>query len=270
MKRVTTPGLAAALAALAALAAALVSGCAVDDRELGAAAAAQIDRQVTIVADPAAQQAMQRFGMALVRASERVTGPTDFAWRFRVVEDTAINAFALPGGYVYVHTALIRQADDAAELGGVIGHEIAHATLRHGALQQEKRQLGTAAITAVCLFTGWCDGGLAQVAVDVGATAVFSKFSRADELQADSAGVFYARAAGLDPRGVTRFFRKLESKRGESPAVLQFLSTHPMESDRIARVEGLLGPGGGATPTAVAPDSMTALFNRLKRSSAPR
>lgn len=252
------------------VAALLLAGCEVDDRELGASAAAQIDRQVTVVADPATQDAMQRFGMALVRASEQVTGPTGFAWRFRVVEDSAINAFALPGGYVYVHTALIRQADDAAELGGVIGHEIAHATLRHGAEQQEKRQLGSAAITAVCLFTGWCDGGLAQVAIDVGATAVFNKFSREDELQADSAGVFYARAAGLDPRGVTRFFRKLETERGSMPAVLQFLSTHPMEADRIERVDRLLGPGAGATPGAVAPDSLTALFSQLKRSSAPR
>lgn len=245
-------------------------GCEVDDKELGAASAAQIDKQVTIVADPQAQAAMQRFGMALVKASEQVTGPTDYAWRFRVVEDTTINAFALPGGYVYVHTALIRQADDAAELGGVIGHEIAHATLRHGAEQAEKQQLGSAVVTAVCLFTGWCDGGLAQVAINVGTTAVFSKFSRTDELQADSAGVFYAKAAGLDPRGVTRFFKKLEAERGASPTVLQFLSTHPMESDRIERVDRLLGPGGTLPSGSVAPDSLTALFSRLKRSSGPR
>ncbi len=170
MKRVTTPGLAAALAALAALAAALVSGCAVDDRELGAAAAAQIDRQVTIVADPAAQQAMQRFGMALVRASERVTGPTDFAWRFRVVEDTAINAFALPGGYVYVHTALIRQADDAAELGGVIGHEIAHDFV--AGRDQTQRTSGRNTKMKHCLTTQkFADGGT-QHRATIGTTRV--------------------------------------------------------------------------------------------------
>jgi predicted Zn-dependent protease len=257
VKRAVVAGCAAALAA-----------CEVDDRELGAAAAKDIDAKVTIVADAAAQDAMQRFGMALVRASEQVTGPTNYAWLFRVVQDSAINAFALPGGYVYVHTALLRQAGDAAELGGVIGHEIAHATLRHGAEQAEKRQIGSVAITAVCVFTGWCSGGLGQVAVDVGTTAVFSKFSRTDELEADSAGVLYARAAGLDPTGVTRFFKKLEAERGASPRILAFLSTHPMESDRIARVERLLGPGAANAP--VAPDSLVGLFNRLKRSSAPR
>lgn len=252
-------------AAAGCLAAAAASACAVDDAELGAAAAAQIDRQVTIVGDPAVQDAMQRFGMALVRAS----GPTPYQWRFRVVEDSTINAFALPGGYVYVHTALIRRAGDAAELGGVIGHEIAHATLRHGATQAEKKQVGSAVIMAVCLITGWCDGGLAGAAIDVGATAVFSKFSRTDELQADSAGVFYAQTAGLDPRGVTRFFRTLEAERGSSPAILQFLSTHPMEADRIARVEQLIGPV--PSPASPAPDSLTALFRLLqRRSSAPR
>lgn len=251
-------GLAAAL---------LLTACDVDDSELGAAAAQEIDRQVTMVADPAVQDAMQRFGMALVRASERVTGPTTFAWRFRVVRDTTINAFALPGGYVYVHTALLQQAGDAAELGGVIGHEIAHATLRHGAEQAEQKQVGAVAITAICLFTGWCSGGLAQVAVDVGTTAVFSKFSRGDELEADSAGVLYARAAGLDPTGVTRFFRKLEAERGASPRILQFLSTHPMEADRIARVERLLGPARPSGP--VAPDSLVGLFRVLQRAGAP-
>lgn len=251
-------------------AALLLVGCEVDDKEIGAAAAAEIDRQVKVVGNADAQETMQRFGMALVRASEQVSGPTGFAWRFRVVEDSTINAFALPGGYVYVHTALIQRADDAAELGGVIGHEIAHAILRHGAEQQEKRQIGGAVITAVCLFTGWCDGGMARVAIDVGATAVFSKFSRTDELQADSAGVYYAKAAGLDPRGVTRFFRKLEADREGSPSVLQFLSTHPMESDRIARVDRLLGPSAGNAAVPVAPDSLTALFSRLQRSSGPR
>lgn len=247
----------------------LLTACEVDDRELGAAAAQDIDAKVTMVADAAAQDAMQRFGMALVRSSERATGPTNYTWRFRVVQDSAINAFALPGGFVYVHTALLREADDAAELGGVIGHEIAHATLRHGAEQAEKRQIGSVAITAVCLFTGWCSGGLAQVAVDVGTTAVFSKFSRTDELEADSAGVLYARGAGLDPAGVTRFFKKLEAERGASPQVLQFLSTHPVERERIARIERILGPGGGAARQAVAPDSLTALFRTLQAASRP-
>ncbi len=257
---------------LALLAAGTLAGCEVDDREIGAAAAKQIDEQVTPLADPAAQAAMQKLGDALVRAS----GDTNYQWRFRVVVDSSINAFALPGGFVYVHTALIARAGDVDELGGVVGHEVAHAVLRHGAEQAEKGQIGTAILAGVCLFTGWCDGGLASVAINVGTTAVMSKFSRGDELEADSAGVQYAARAGLDPRGVTRFFKKLEAERGDSPAILQFLSTHPMEADRIARVESLVAAGaarrvGSGAPTATPKDSLVAWFALLQsRSSAPR
>jgi predicted Zn-dependent protease len=168
----------------------------------------------------------------------------------------------LPGGFVYVHTALVARADDPSELGGVLGHEIAHAILRHGASQQQSRQVGAVVITAVCLFTGWCDGGLSTLALEAGQAAVFSKFSRTDELEADSAGVAYAAAAGLDPRGVVRFFGKLEEEQQRVPALLQVFSTHPMGKERIARVEELLGPAK-AEPTV--PANLVRDFTVLKR-----
>lgn len=226
-----------------------------DDRTLGAAAAEVMDRRVTFHPDLRAQAALARLGAPLVRAS----GDTAYAWRFRLVVDTSLNAFALPGGYVYVHTGLVSAASDPAELGGVLGHEIAHAVLRHGARQAAKRQRLALAVGTACLLTGWCSGGLGSLAADLGTAAAASRFSREDELQADSAGVRYAEGAGLDPRGVARFFRRLEARREASPAILQFLATHPMEAERIARVERLAGPANAAVP-----DSAEAAFRDLR------
>jgi predicted Zn-dependent protease len=245
------------------VAATLLGACGVDEAALGKASAAQIDTQVAFVADPVVQADLARLGNALLRAA----GPQPYAWRFRVVRNDQINAFALPGGYVYVQTGLLSAVRDVNELGGVLGHEIAHAVLHHGVQQERKRQAGTMAISAVCALTGWCDGGLSQAAINIGEAAVYSKFSRTDELQADSAGVLWAARAGLDPHGVARFFGRLEGERTADQAVSRFFASHPMERERMARIERLIG---GVTPRP-APDSLVVLFNELKaRAAGPR
>lgn len=243
------------------LAALLLAACASDsspeeEHELGAAASQEIERQVRVIDDPVATRALEAIANPLVDAA----GPREFPWRFQLVADTTVNAFALPGGFVYVHAGLVRAAEDPAELAGVLGHEIAHATLRHGSEQARKQQgLGTV-ITVVCLFTGFCDGGLAQLAINVGASALTARFSRTDELEADSAGILYAARAGSDPRGVIRFFTRLRGERGNEPAILEFFSTHPMEGTRIQAAERMIGPGA---PTG-APPAMRQAFDVLK------
>lgn len=244
-----------------ALLALLIAGCSSDtspeeEHELGTAAAQEIERQVRVVEDPVAEGALTAIAAPLVDAA----GPREFPWRFKLVADTTVNAFALPGGYVYVHTGLVRTAEDASELAGVLGHEIAHATLRHGSEQARKQQGVGTVLTVVCLFTGLCDGGLAQLAINVGANALTARFSRTDELEADSAGILYAARAGSDPRGVIRFFTRLRGERGNEPAILEFFSTHPMEGTRIQQAERMIGPGA---PTG-APPAMRQAFGVLK------
>ncbi len=224
--------------------------------------ARRLEQQLPIVTDSAATAALEAIGSSLVAAS----GPEEHPWRFRLVQDTTLNAFALPGGFVYVHTALVRAAKNVDELAGVMGHEVAHARLRHGAKQQDKATAGTVAIALVCGFTGWCGGSVAQAAIRVGAGATFAKFSRTDELQADSAGLLYAAAAGYDPRGIITFFETLQATSGaQTPVALQFFASHPMEKTRIARAKRLLPT---TPPPAPAPAAMRSAFDELKRAVA--
>lgn len=227
----------------------MLSACtmdATDERRLGAEAAAEVERRVEVVRDPEAERALATIGHALVDAGGAVEQP----YQFRIVRDSSVNAFALPGGFVYVHTGLLRSARDVSELAGVLGHEVAHARLSHGAEQARKQQGLSAVITVVCLFSGLCDGGLSQVAINVGANVLTAKFSRTDELEADSAGIVYTTRAGIDPRGMIRFFGRLREQSGNVPAYLEWVSTHPMEGTRIEAAERLIGPGAPATAPA--------------------
>ncbi len=226
------------------------------------AEADRLEQTLPIVTDSVATVALEAIGSSLVAAS----GPSEHPWRFRLVQDTTLNAFALPGGFVYVHTALVRAARNVDELAGVMGHEVAHARLRHGAKQQDKATAGTVAISLVCGVTGWCSGAMAQAAIRVGASATFAKFSRTDELQADSAGLLYSARAGYDPRGIITFFETLQaSDGGATPAAMQFFASHPMEKTRIARAKRLLPK---EAPKAPAPEAMRSAFEVLKRELA--
>lgn len=239
-------------AAVAAGSILLLAGCSMDsteERRLGAEAAAEIERRVRVVDDAAATRALTTIGNAIVQAG----GPVAYPYTFRIVRDSSVNAFALPGGFVYVHTGLLRNVRDVAELAGVLGHEVAHARLSHGARQARTQQGLSAAVTVVCLFTGLCDSGVSQVAINLGANALTAKFSRTDELQADSAGIVYTTRAGVDPRGMVRFFARLREESGHMPAYLEWVSTHPMEGTRIEQAERLIGPAGPQrTPAALA------------------
>ena len=218
----------------------------------------QLERALPIVTDRAATAALEAIGSSLVDAS----GPREHPWRFRLVRDTTLNAFALPGGFVYVHTATVRAAKDVDELAGVMGHEVAHARLRHGAKQREAQTVGSVAIALFCGITGWCSGAVTQAAIRVGASAAFSKFSREDELQADSAGLLIAAQAGYDPAGIIRFFETLQrTEETAGPSVLQFFASHPMEKTRIARAKRLLPEAAAARR---APAAMREAFAVLK------
>ena len=221
-------------------------------------AADGLERQLSIVTDSAATAAIEAIGSSLVAAS----GPTEHPWRFRLVRDTTLNAFALPGGFVYVHTALVRAAHDVDELAGVLGHEVAHARLRHGAKQQDQQTAGAVVISLFCGLSGWCDGALVQTAIRVGASAAMAKYSRADELQADSAGLLFSAQAGYDPRGIIRFFETLKAEKGPGSAALEVLQSHPMEETRSARAKAMLPAG---RPTALAPAELRAAFEVLQR-----
>ncbi|MFN8155003.1 MAG: M48 family metallopeptidase [Bacteroidia bacterium] len=152
----------------------------------------------------------------------------EFAWKVHVLQDdTMLNAFCTPGGYIYVYTGLLRYLDSEDQLAGVLGHEMAHADLRHSTEQMTKN---TGLKIVLHLLFG--DG---SVLGDMAGGIAGLSFSRSDETEADLQSVRYLYDTDYDPRGVARFFEKMEQK-GETLGPMVFLSTHPNPENRVKRI----------------------------------
>ena len=219
----------------------LLAACSVsEDQEvaLGRRNAAEINAQLPIVTDPAVSSYIQDLGESIARTTSR----SDLDWHFFVVNTKQVNAFALPGGYVYVNRGLIESTDRLDELTGTLGHEIGHVIQRHSVKQMEEAQKANVGVTVVCTLTSICNSGLAQAAVQVGGTAFFARHSRLDELQADSEGVVNVTRAGYDPQGIPDLFQVLLKERKYEPTVVDgWFASHPLEEARIQRAKTLIG-----------------------------
>lgn len=156
---------------------------------------------------------------------------------FRVIDDAQVNAFALPGGYLTIYTGLLREADGPDEVAGVLAHEIAHVTERHG-LRRVAQSVGTWA--GLQLLLGDAEGMLA-LATQVFTLASVNDYSRTQESQADALGVRLLHAARMDPLALGRFFERLEREYGDVPEALAWTSTHPLHAERVRAVEALAG-----------------------------
>jgi len=203
------------------------------DIQLGKEAAAEIEKQVEIAEHKELDAYVNLIGSRLAAQPQADKYP----YTFKVVNDPTINAFALPGGPVYVHTGLIAAAENEAQLAGVLAHEIAHVALRHGTNQASKANLIQlpALLASKAVGSGSLLAKLAQVGIGVGANSVLLKFSRTAETQADLLGVQIAAQAGYNPLEMARFFQKLEAEGGTRAP--QFLSDHPNPGNRMKAVE---------------------------------
>jgi predicted Zn-dependent protease len=211
-----------------------------DEREIGALIMRQIRAQLPVVNDPEIESYIQNLGYALVSSIGR--GTTDF--HFFVIADTTINAFALPGGYIGVHSGLITSSDSESELASVMAHEIAHVTQRHiarGIAAAEGTQYATllAVIAGVLIGTQNSQAGQAAIA---GASAAGAQsqlnFTRTNEKEADRVGIAMLAKAGYDPRAMPTFFEKLDRASRYYSRPPEFLSTHPVTTSRIADSRG--------------------------------
>ena len=218
----------------------LLSACSVsEDQEvaLGRRNAEEINAQLPIVTDPAVSSYIQDLGQSIARTTSRA----DLDWHFFVVNTKQVNAFALPGGYVYVNRGLIESADRLDELTGTLGHEIGHVIQRHSVKQMQEAQKANVGVAVLCTLTSICNSGLAQTAVQVGGTALFARHSRLDELQADSEGVVNVIRAGYDPQGIPDLFQVLLKERRYQPTVVDgWFASHPLEDARIQRAKNLI------------------------------
>ena len=223
----------------AALAASLAA-CGVSTQQevqMGASYSDQIAKEMPLLRDPEATQYINVLGDSLAK----VTDQRDLEWHFTIVDSKEVNAFAVPGGWIYVNRGLIERATSMSQVAGVIGHEIGHVTNRHSIKQMQKAQGANIGVSLACILTRVCNSGLGQTAIDVGGGALFAKFGRNDEAEADAEGVKTMIRAGIDPRGIPEMFRILLDERKDRPAgVDAWFATHPMEEDRIAATNAII------------------------------
>ena len=201
---------------------------------LGKQLANEVERQSKVYDDPILGEYVNRVGQNLARNSD-----AKVPFSFKVVEDDSPNAFALPGGFVFVHTGLIKIASEEDEFAGALAHEIAHVAARHMTCSATKQQLASilSIPAGIAMGGGWGGYGGRQ-AMGMALPTMFLKFSRGADSEADYLGTQYMYAAGYDPNGAISIFEKIESMRRTKPGFFdRVLSTHPMDSDRIDKTQ---------------------------------
>jgi predicted Zn-dependent protease len=201
---------------------------------LGKQLAEEVARQSKLNADPLITEFVNRKGQNLARNSD-----AKMPFTFQVVEDDTPNAFALPGGFIFVNTGLIKLASEEDELAGAMAHEIAHVAARHMTCQATKGQIAGigATVGSILLGGGW-GGYAARQGVGMGMQTAFLRLSRGAESEADYLGTQYMYAAGYDPVGAISIFEKLESLQKKQPGVFdRVFATHPMDAERIDKTQ---------------------------------
>jgi beta-barrel assembly-enhancing protease len=208
-----------------------------NQRRLGLQAAAQVYQQMPVLPDNSPEtQYIRQLGQKLV-----ATIPSEYSWpfEFHVVAQKEINAFALPGGPMFVNIGTIMAAANEAELAGVMGHEMSHVYMQHSAKQASKAQntglLAGIAEAALGATVGGTVGELGQMGIQMGAQGLMLKYSRTDESQADAVGAMILYKAGYNPQAMANFFKTLESQGGNAPP--QWLSDHPNPGNREQAIE---------------------------------
>jgi beta-barrel assembly-enhancing protease len=200
---------------------------------LGKQLAEEVAREAKVVDDPILSEYVNRIGQNLARNSD-----AKVPFTFRLLQNDVPNAFALPGGYIFIHTGLIGIASEEDEFAAAIAHEIAHVAARHLTCRETKAQLANIGTIPLSVLLGGWGGLAARQAASAAIPMTFLSFSRHDESEADFLGVQYMWAAGYDPTGAISIFEKLETLQRTQPnAVSKLLSTHPMDSDRIAKTQ---------------------------------
>jgi predicted Zn-dependent protease len=202
------------------------------ENALGAQLAAQLEAELQMHSNPEVQAYVRDLGNQVVAvASDRDPGIT---FRFQVVDDdSTVNAFAIPGGYIYVYTGLLLEAESEAELMAVLSHEVSHVTQRHVA----ERLVTTYGLeTVIGLALGQEPGMISQLVGQVAGTGVLLRHSRSAETEADEVGFGYQVAAGFDPHGFVDFFSKLTGGLRQP----EFLSSHPNPENRIEAIQAMI------------------------------
>jgi len=217
---------------------------AAQDVQVGKEKAAEVNKQVPLLRDAEVDRYVNELGRRLVNYAPN--NRAEYVWQFKVINSSDINAFALPGGYIYVNRATMEAAEDEAQLAGALAHEEGHVVMRHGTHQATDLALARAPLSIIGSLLGDNDSfmsRLAELGIGVGVTSVFLHNSRAMEEQADQVGAYILYQAGYDPRAMAQFFEVIERKYPQR--TIEFFSDHPNPENRVQKVEAeipALGP----------------------------
>ena len=249
-----------------------VTACGISQQQevqMGQEYSQQINSQLPIVSDPEVNRYINVLGDQIARTTPRA----DLDWRFYVVDSREVNAFAVPGGYIYVNRGLIERTTRMDELAGVLGHEIGHVVRRHSIEQMEKAQGANIGVTLACILTSICNSGIAQAGINIAGGAVFARFSRQDELEADQEAISNTVRSGISPQGIVTMFQKLISERRSRPSAVEgWFATHPLEEDRIERAQATINTIPSATRGRLSTNSSNynSFVARVRSLPAPR
>jgi predicted Zn-dependent protease len=199
---------------------------------LGKQLAIEVERQAKLLDDPITSEYVNRLTQSLVRNSD-----VKFPVTIKVIDDDVVNAFTLPGGYLFVNTGMIRLSETEAELASVLSHELGHVAARHYTRQATRAKLLTAT-TVPLIFLGGIPSLAAEFASSAAVPVGMFKFSRDFETEADMLGIQYLYKTGYDPNASVDMFERIEATERKHPgAVGQLFNTHPLTSDRIAKTQ---------------------------------
>ncbi len=214
---------------------------------VGRSAAEEIEKGLELLSDDLVTSFISDLGQAVAAQS----GRSSLTYHFTVVNTSEINAFALPGGFIYVNRGLIEAADNEDELVGVLSHEIAHVVARHGAEQVQRAAYASLGLGVLGSILGNGAGAqFGKVAAEMATAGTFMRFTRDAEREADRLGAENVVAVGRDPRGMITFFEKLGALRdGQANVVERFFASHPDPDERISNIEDLLIAQGRRDPS---------------------
>jgi beta-barrel assembly-enhancing protease len=253
---------------------ALVAGCGVSTQqevEMGAQYATELNRQLPIVDDATLNRYINQVGNQLAGVTARAQRE-GLRYQFFIVNADVVNAFAVPGGYVYLNRGLIERTDNLSELAGVLAHEIAHVEHRHGVEQMQKANNANLALTLGYVLLGRQPSGVEQAAIGIGGNLYFARHSREAENEADALAVPMMVAAGINPTGLSTFFQELINERQRTPSALeQWFSTHPLTEERIANTRRLVAevPASQLRGLTMTSSQYSSFKTRLRSYRAP-
>jgi predicted Zn-dependent protease len=213
----------------------------------------QINRQLPLVRDAAINNYVNSLGRRIAANAD----PRGIRYTFYVVNSDVVNAFAIPGGHIYVNRGLIDHSDNMSELAGALAHEIGHVVERHGIEQVQRAQNANTMLGVLYgVLLRRNPGTVERAAVNVGGSAVFASYGRGAEREADQVAVGYLVRTGINPMGMVTLFEELLAQQRRAPSrVEQWFSTHPTSQERVNNTRAIIQATPGATNSRLATDT---------------